>query len=532
MKKISLMSFFLCLVFSVQTSANTVKVYGDGYLEMIDDLAILHVKGSEFETGKQYGYLVGDKVAANVANLKSIGAAEQSEIKLLPDAIFTWLRRAVGFVFWLTLQNNVKTHIKGMIEGAKEAGVKLNKYDVTFINSIIDIVGIAKANVGEIPSRVAAKPELSWILKVLGLSKFNYNCDSLAVWGSRTQDGKTFQSRNTDITTGVGIERYPLAIIYKLDGKIPFITAAFSGMIGIFSGMNAYGVALGQVWAFSKDVKLTTPWNIVMRKYFSENSSAKRVENSLRRLGSTTYGNNFIVADAGGHENSEDTGFAIEMTAKRYASFIANDQRELLPRYEGVPYGYPITEGVLRADISLDLAIRSRQLSGNGPDGDARNSSSYVNRYKGQYDRIKAYEESGILMGQAEVESISRETAMRGSSLQTAVYANTDREMWVSYSKILDNGTVIQAYEQKYTHIPFYQYLIDLKLENGMVIIKNWFKERSRLKLLHKNAQKQIQEIDIKLNKNEVLATSITLLKGDTIELYDGTRLIDRLTNK
>jgi hypothetical protein len=485
---------------------------------MIEDLPVLHLKGSEYEMGKQYGFLAGDRIASNVLNLKEIGQAEEPKIKLLPDALFTYLRRIVGWVFWLTFPKNIKDHIKGIVSGAKENKIKLNRFDIAFINSIIDLVGIAKSNQGEV-----------LLLKILGLEKFNYNCDSMAVWGNRTMDGKTFQTRNTDITTGTGIERFPIVVIYKPQGKIPFITAAFSGMVGIFSGMNAYGVSLGQVWAFSKDVKLATPWNLVMRKYFSNFKTAKEVEGALRKRGTTTYGNNFVIADAGGHENSNETGYAIEMTAKRYASFSANDQKELLATYQEIPYGYPIENAVFRGDLSLDLDIRSRQLASNGPDGDPRTTSAYSERYKGQYDRILAFEQNGVLISHVQAESISRETAMRDSSLQTSVYANTDRDFWVSYSKINDDGSVIQAYQRNYINIPFYKYLVNLQFSNGKVEIKNWFKQRE-LKLIHKSRNNTILiENQVIVSDEKIYSTGIVLLEGESLELYQDNQLIDRL---
>jgi hypothetical protein len=302
-------------------------------------------------------------------------------------------------------------------------------------------------------------------------------------------------------------------------------------MVGIFTGMNAYGVALGQVWAFAKDVQLATPWHIDVRKYFSDNTSAKEVTESFKKQRTTTYGNNFVVADAGGHENSDETGFSIEMSAKYFASFGPNDQRELAALHNGVPYAYPITNGVYRGDVSFDLDIRARQLSANGPDGDPRDANSYIQRYKGQYDRIVAYEEKGVLIGHAEAQAISSETAMRGSSLQIATYANSDRDMWVSYSKINDDGSVTQAYDRAWVNIPFKNYLVDLKLVNGVVTIKNWFKERTNLILRHIGPNK-ISENLLDLNHQEVLTTGINLARGEVLELYEGNTLIDRLVRK
>lgn len=518
---------FILISQSFASESRVIKTYGNGFLEMRQDIPVLHLKGTEFEMGRQYGALAADTILANIDNLKKIGESEQPDVKYLPNSIFTWLRKIVGFAFWVFFPKDVKEHIKGMVAGAKEIGVKINKYDIAFVNAIPDIVGIA----GGLMDRggLGEKDLENKFLRVLGLTKFIQQCDSMAVWGPRTVDGKTFQTRNTDITTGAGIERYPMVIVYKADGKIPFVTAAFSGMVGIFTGLNAYGVGLGQVWAFSKDVKLTTPWNISFRKLFAESKTAKEVITAMREMNNTTYGNNFVIADAGGHENPADTAFVVEMSGKNMATFVENDQRELVLTYEGVPYGYPIPNGVFRGDVSFDPDLRARQLSGNGPDGDARGSNSYIQRYKGQYDRIIAYEESEVQMGHLEAEAISKETAMKTSSLQTAVYANTDRDMWVSYAKIQEDGSVLQAFEREYVNIPFYKYLVDLKKVKGIVQINNWFKARTNLKLRYRSNDQVTSEQIVNLQADEKLSTGIKLVKGETVELYEGDVLIDRI---
>src|SRR5690606_6597417 len=55
-------------------------------------------------------------------------------------------------------------------------------------------------------------------------------------------------------------------------------------------------------------------------------------------------------------------------------------------------------------------------------------------------------------------------TAIPKSSLQTAVYANSDRELWVAYATLKEGGSADKyAYESEYNHIPFKHYLTVLK---------------------------------------------------------------------
>ena len=61
------------------------------------------------------------------------------------------------------------------------------------------------------------------------------------------------------ILHGCTVENFALIAIYKPTGKIPYVSAGFVGQIGVFTGMNAYGVGAGQIWSFSKEIALGNP---------------------------------------------------------------------------------------------------------------------------------------------------------------------------------------------------------------------------------------------------------------------------------
>src|SRR5690606_18492289 len=116
---------------------------------------------------------------------------------------------------------------------------------------------------------------------------------------------KTFQTRNADVATGLGLEKFPLVVGYKgkdFSGRklIPFISAGFSGQIGVFTGMNSYGVCIGQIWAFSHSKAIGTPWSLAMREVLSQAKTATDAAIIFTSFDSRTYGNNFLFADATG----------------------------------------------------------------------------------------------------------------------------------------------------------------------------------------------------------------------------------------
>ena len=135
------------------------------------------------------------------------------------------------------------------------------------------------------------------------------------------------------------------------------------------------------------------------------------------------------------------------------------DPREDRVLWRGRPYAVRMIDAVFRGDAAMDPLLRSLQSASSGPDGDPRATFSYRSRYKGQADRIAAFERAGVLMGKEQAESISRDTASRTGSLQAAVYANTDRQLWVSYSTFLPDGSLRQAWQGEYHHVPFADYL-------------------------------------------------------------------------
>jgi hypothetical protein len=92
----------------------------------------------------------------------------------------------------------------------------------------------------------------------------------------------------------------------------------------------------------------------------------------------------------------------------------------------------------------------------------------------------------------------------------------------------MPDGKVIQAYEQDYINIPFKDYLADLNLVNGEIIIKNWMKNRKNLTLKVRNLQ-VVTDQKLELTSDELTSTAIYPAKGDVVELYDSEKLIDRL---
>jgi hypothetical protein len=447
--------------------------YGRGELRQKDHLPVLILRGSYFEMGEQYGHLAGDQVVSMLRLFDDL--AERESSGLLPRAVQVRMRRWLGDLFEPHFPESARAMMEGMVSGAAQAGITLHPSDINFLNSLIDIAGIGSTNLSfSSDGWGAASALVALVRREVGTSWIAQNCNTFAAWGRRTEEGKTFQTRNTDIAVGLGLEQHPLVYIAfpEQDGPqdpqvlLPYTAAGFAGQVGASTGLNAAGVGLGQVWAFSRTKSIGIPWSLLMIDVLSKARSAPEATKLLvaQRTSPHTYGNNFTFADAQGN------GLAVELNPLTHAIFRDGDVGEVAEgrMSDGRVWAVPLPDAVVRADFSMSRKIRSDQTSAKGPHGYPPEASSYRLRYAGQIKRILGFEKMERRIGAREAMVISRATADRKSgNMQLAVYANTDRRMWVSYATNR-NGSIRQAFENPFVLIPFDAVLNEMAPEVGM----------------------------------------------------------------
>lgn len=434
----------------------TINTFQRGRLLHKNGLPVLVLRGSYFDMGLQYGFLAGEHIASMLALFDTLATRESSG--LLSSGAQQGLRRWLGDVFARHFPTSARFMLEGVREGAALKGIPLDLSDLFFLNSLIDIAGIGSTDLSFSADGIGAMSAfVGLVRREIGTSWLRQNCNTFAAWGSRTQGGKTFQTRNTDITVGLGLERFPLAYVAFPESAgtplVPYVSAGFAGQIGVSTGMNAHGVALGQVWAFSRVKSIGVPWSLLMIDIMSRASTASEAADMMLqpRPSPHTYGNNFVFADGKGD------AWAVELNPLRSDRFRAADPREVLEARmaDGHVWAVPLRDAVVRADFSMSRKIRKDQTSAGGPLGYPPMASSYRDRYAGQIKRILAFEQLGRPIGVREAMMISRATADRKSgNMQLAVYANSDKRLWVSYAKS-ENGTIKQAYENPFVLIPF-----------------------------------------------------------------------------
>ncbi len=408
-------------------TATVVARHGEGFLEVDGGRKILHTKGTSYQRGVQYGALVGDMVESVFTTLH---AYVRQEAPKLPSWAQQLLTPAGAWVYRPFFDADALEELRGILDGMRlrNPSTPITEADLIFVNSLVDLGA------------------------TVGLDVFS--CSTLAVWGSRTEEGKLFQTRVVDLMVGTGLENHVLTVFAKPEGGVPYVNPGWAGMIGCASGLNAHGLGVGQVWAMSQDVLFGRPWPIAAREILAYGTGVEDAERVLR-ASARTYGANFVFADRGDARGGQPAAVALESTAHLFASFGPDDPREDQALWNGHPYAIRLPEAVFRGDCSMDQRIRAVQTSSNGPTGDPRAAGAYKNRYEGQADEILAYEAAGVKIGAAECIAITQAVAMKNDSLQCCVYANSDLEVWVANAR-LENGTKHFAFQE-----PYHAYSLD-----------------------------------------------------------------------
>jgi hypothetical protein len=74
-----------------------------------------------------------------------------------------------------------------------------------------------------------------------------YSCSSIAAWGSATEDGHLYQTRNLDWSLRAGAHEFPAVVVYLPAQGHAHVTPAFAGFIGAHCGMNDAGIVLSEM---------------------------------------------------------------------------------------------------------------------------------------------------------------------------------------------------------------------------------------------------------------------------------------------
>jgi isopenicillin-N N-acyltransferase-like protein len=363
----------LVIVACAAAQADVVATHGKGWLESQQGLLILHVEGTPAEMGEQHGALLKDHVQANLKNVMA-GAMEMGKEMGIADPL------PVLDMLWAQMAANTpQDYLDEMKALAAGAGIELKDLQ-----------------------RMVAVTEAGEIMRT---------CSSFCVWGKATADGKMYQSRNLDYTMDAGLQDNCMLLVAKPQGKFAFAAPSYAGLVGVVSGMNEKGIAVGEIGAGATEAERNfngTPMPFLLRTVLETCDTAVKAaavfENAKR-----TAGYNFVFGDPG-----NNTARACETSSQYFAVYKDND-----PNEKAIPGNLAAPDCVFRAEGICD----QKRIAETKHDTVAQCHRYQVmgKGIKDNYGKI----DSAIAI------KIAQAAAMDGN-LHSVIYCNTDRELWVA----------------------------------------------------------------------------------------------------
>ncbi|HUT00706.1 MAG TPA: C45 family peptidase [Candidatus Thermoplasmatota archaeon] len=328
MKHLWLVGICLCCIlplaqagtFPFQTNTqNAPKGYllNGGWVEVRDNITVLHVNGSHYQMGYQHGYLLQEEVQENVRAFLHYAEEYLSKGDLLQ--------------LWNISKPYVPSqYIEEMHGLADGANISFN-----------DVVAC-----------------------IMAVEYSDHGCYGIAAWGPATSDERLYHARSFDLPSNVQdpvsgkyAHENTVLVIRNPDNGSASLCPSVAGSFHTGGGINANGVAVGIQICWSKDQTVQgNPYHFRVQAVLD---SATNAEEALQILNTNrTHGFNFIVSQADPTE-----GFILEQSANLTYVGTYNDSVENKPPFWGIDHV------VRRTNVFIEPTIAETQRNRYDPTG-------------------------------------------------------------------------------------------------------------------------------------------------------------------
>jgi hypothetical protein len=150
-----------------------------------------------------------------------------------------------------------------------------------------------------------------------------FGCSTLIVEPERSSTGGPLFGRNLDFPTLGILEKYGLVMVFRVEGKRPFVSIALPGVVGVLSGINDAGLAVATLDSYqAADGSVGyepagVPLGFVFRQLLEECETVDQAEALLKSTKATTW-MNLAVCD-------RERGAVFEITPKQVVRRNAED---------------------------------------------------------------------------------------------------------------------------------------------------------------------------------------------------------------
>ncbi len=426
-------------------------VCGEGELIAIDEdnnKYLLRLKGSSYEMGYQYGYLIGDHASHVIKGylkkkIEVFGVLEGDilHLNIIPNKpleinCFDLLQPHLDSV-----PEGFLEEIDGIVDGAVAAG-HINdtetererfRRDLYFINLGMDVTNTVVMMVNSFMSLFPQSE--SDVDESLAIP---HSCDGFVAFGDATENGNVIMARNFMHLRDYFYE-HSLLIEYNPDNGNSYVNVAAAGWTTVISGMNSKGIAVGANAIGGRNANYLTVGmgvGFLKKKVMQD---AGELSEAVQIFESNKRGMPWIILLADG-QGEEQGGAVIEYSANFFQ--VRHTDYEWNPGYIQQLFGY--TEDLQIEDnpnivaLANDFITPEMNILARPFDTNPVNSRE---RYKAVLDQI--LNEDYGLYGLINMEN--------GMDLVNYLHADLEnyREGYDNYH-ILDNGWMPEVLEEDF----------------------------------------------------------------------------------
>lgn len=228
--------------------------HGKGELRYIHGLPVLALAGTPEEMGQQHAVLVGDSLR-DVADLPK-QLIERHRVSVAWPLVVATARRL--------MKNAPQWHRRELDAAIEKSG--LDEDVILVANGMLELRRIG-------------------------------GCSAFMIDGSRSATGGPLFGRNFDFPPLGNLDEYSLVMVYRPDGKRPFLSVGFPSLGGVVSGMNDKGLAVATLDVYSANdgspfIDLGgTPLTFCFRRLLEECTTVNEAERLMRTMKPTTWMN-------------------------------------------------------------------------------------------------------------------------------------------------------------------------------------------------------------------------------------------------
>jgi len=398
-----------CNIQPVQAEpSNVIDTCGEGYLEDINGLLVLHVKGSPYEMGYQNGFLLKDSIQSQI----------QYRIQEIIDMGYS-------YEYLVNCAQTMAPHIpqeyvqemQGLADGAS-----MNYTDVLLEHIAGDIIFYGPGWTG---------------------------CSGFAVFGNATMDGHLYYGRSVDGVFSLPPEPEGLITVYEPENGNAFVNVGFIGLITVLTGMNKEGITVGTKASSSSDKTLDgMRFGFMLRQVLQYSNNLTEAIDIICQT-DRTVGWNIVLGDG------KNLNTCVTETSANYCKvFWAGDPAEDIEPH------YSIPNAVRRTNHYVDSELAATQRSPYDP---RVGWESSWDRYEKLSQLI--LDNYGNIDAEMSIEFLQTPPVADPFNHQSVVLDSTNLELWVAYA----NSTT-PAYLREFIYLSyndlFPEYPVDLTISS------------------------------------------------------------------